>query len=176
MDGVDIAFIQDKLEIKFLILYIAARLTEPADGAELQDLTMCDEGIDYFDYAECLNNLVKTEHLYVREDGRYGITEKGRKNSAICESSLPYSVRQLSDKRIAEYNKAALRRQQVQSGVTQRENGTYTVTLHLRDDVDSLMELELMVADRESGERLSQRFQREPEKVYAEVIALLCGK
>ena len=29
MDGVDIAFIQDKLEIKFLILYIAARLTEP---------------------------------------------------------------------------------------------------------------------------------------------------
>ena len=32
-----IAFIQDKLEIKFLILYIAARLTEPVDGAALQD-------------------------------------------------------------------------------------------------------------------------------------------
>ena len=49
-----IAFIQDKLEIKFLILYIASRLTEPVDGADLQDMTMCDEGIDYFDYAECL--------------------------------------------------------------------------------------------------------------------------
>lgn len=43
-----IAFIQDKLEIKFLILYIASRLTEPVDGADLQDMTMCDEGIDYF--------------------------------------------------------------------------------------------------------------------------------
>ena len=41
-----IAFIQDKLEIKFLILYIAARLTEPVDGAALQDMTMCDDGID----------------------------------------------------------------------------------------------------------------------------------
>ena len=51
-----IAFIQDKLEIKFLILYIASRLTEPVDGADLQDMTMCDEGIDYFDYAECLGD------------------------------------------------------------------------------------------------------------------------
>ena len=78
-------FIRDKLEIKFLILYIAARLSEPADGAAMQDLTMCDDGIDYFDYAECLNDLVKTEHLRLTEDGRYLITEKGSANSAICE-------------------------------------------------------------------------------------------
>ena len=165
-----IAFIQDKLEIKFLILYIAARLTEPVHGAALQDMTMCDDGIDYFDYAECLNDLVRTEHLRVTEDGRYVITDKGRKNSNICESSLPYSVRQLSDRHIAAYNKEALRRQQVQSHVTQRENGTYTVTLKLRDDVDSLMELELMVADKESGQALAERFQREPEKVYGHDI------
>ena len=63
-----IAFIQDKLEIKFLILYIASRLTEPVDGADLQDMTMCDEGIDYFDYAECLGDLVKTEHLRVTKN------------------------------------------------------------------------------------------------------------
>ena len=170
-----IAFIQDKLEIKFLILYIASRLTEPVDGAELQDMTMCDEGIDYFDYAECLADLVKTEHLRVLEDGRYMITEKGRRNSGICESSLPYSVRQLSDKHIAAWNKAALRRQQVQSHVTQRENGTYTVTLRLRDDVDSLMELELMVAGKGDAEALAERFQQEPEKVYAQVIGTLCG-
>ena len=171
-----IGFIQDKLEIKFLILYIAARVTEPLEPAAMQDLTMCDDGIDYFDYAECLNDLVKTEHLRMTEDGRYVITDKGRKNSGICESSLPYSVRQLSDRHIAAYNKEALRRQQVQSHVTQRENGTYTVTLKLRDDVDSLMELELMVADKESGQALAERFQREPEKVYGQIIGLLCRK
>lgn len=171
-----IAFIQDKLEIKFLILYIAARLIEPADNAQLQDLTMCDDGIDYFDYAECLNDLVKTEHLQITDDGRYTITEKGLKNSRICESSLPYSVRQRSDKSIAAYNKEALRRQQVQSSVIRRENGTYTVALRLRDDVDSLMELELMVADKSGAEQLAERFRQEPEKVYAEVIGLLCGK
>lgn len=169
-------FIRDKLEIKFLILYIASRLNEPADEAAMQDMTMCDAGIDYFDFAECLNDLVKTEHLRLTEDGRYLITEKGKRNSGICESGLPYSVRQRSDRSIAAYNKAALRRAQVQSRVDERENGTYTVSLRLKDDVDSLMELELMVSDQLSAQRLADRFQKEPEKVYGSLISLLCGQ
>lgn len=168
-------FIHDKLEIKFLILYIAARVSEPLPPEGMQELTMCDDGIDYFDYAECLNDLVKTEHLRMTEDGRYVITEKGLKNSQICESSLPYSVRQRSDKNIAAYNRAALRRAQVQSHVTERENGTYTVTLALHDDVDELLELKLMVADRPTADALAKRFQREPERLYARLTQLLCG-
>ena len=170
----EVGFIRDKLEIKLLILYIASRLSEPADGATMQDLTMCDDGIDYFDYAESLNDLVKTEHLRLMEDGRYLITEKGKRNSAICESSLPLTVRQRSDRSIAVYNKAAVRREQVKSSITQRRNGTYTVQLSLRDDVDSLMELELMVADRESAEKLSKRFQQAPERLYAGIIEAVC--
>ena len=56
---------------------------------------MCDDGIDYFAYAECLNDLVQTEHLRLTEEGCYAITPKGLKNSEICESSLPYSGRLL---------------------------------------------------------------------------------
>ena len=170
-----VGFIQDKLEIKFLILYIAARVAEPLTPADMQDLTMCDDGIDYFDYAECLNDLVRTEHLRLTEEGRYVITEKGRRKSRICESSLPETVRQHSDVNVSAYNREALRRAQVQSHVTARENGTFTVTLILRDDVDELMELQLMVADRQTADALAQRFQREPEKVYAQLTALLCG-
>lgn len=44
---------------------------------------MCDDGIDYFAYAECLNDLVRTEHLRLTEDGCYAITPKGLKNSEI---------------------------------------------------------------------------------------------
>ena len=66
-------------------------------------------------------------------------------------------MRQRSDRNIAAYNKAALRRAQVQSHVTERENGTFTVTLALRDDVDSLMHLELMMADRDSADKLAKR-------------------
>ena len=82
-------FIHDKLEIKFLILYIAARVSEPLPPEGMQELTMCDDGIGYFDFSECLNDLVKTGHLTLSEDGLYSITDKGIRNSQICESSLP---------------------------------------------------------------------------------------
>lgn len=169
-------FIRDKLEIKFLILYIAARVDEPADDAAMQDMTMCDAGIEYFDYAQCLSELVKTEHLRLTEDGRYLITEKGKRNSQICESSLPRSVCQRADRSIEAYNKAVRRRSQVKSQVTERENGTFTVSLSLRDDVDSLMHLELMMTDRARAQELAQRFEKEPEALYNALIETLCGK
>ena len=86
-----VGFIQDKLEIKFLILYVAARLIEPVPFEAMQELTMCDDGIDFFDFSECLSNLVESQHLTLSDDGLYAITEKGLHNGAICESSLPYS-------------------------------------------------------------------------------------
>ena len=92
-------FIHDKLEIKFLILYIAARVIEPVPFDTLLDLTLCDDAIDYFDFSECLADLVKTGHLTLDElSGLYAITDKGRRNSEICETSLPYSVRLRCDK------------------------------------------------------------------------------
>ena len=139
-------FIHDKLEIKFLILYIAARVSEPLPPEGMQELTMCDDGIDYFAYAECLNDLVQTEHLRLTEEGCYAITPKGLKNSEICESSLPYSVRLRTDRNVAEYNRRLLRKKQVQSRVIPRENGSYVVELQLRDDVDSILRLELTAA------------------------------
>ena len=80
-------FIHDKLDIKFLILYLMARVVAPIDFPTLTDLTMCDGGVDYFEFAEAVNELVETGHL-VLEDDRYAITEKGRRDGAACESSL----------------------------------------------------------------------------------------
>ncbi len=108
-----VGFIRDKLEIKFLILYIAARVSEPLPLEGMQELTLCDDGIDYFDFFECLNDLADGASA-PDGGGRYAITPKGLKNSAICESSLPYSVRLRTDRNIEEYNKELLRQAQVQ--------------------------------------------------------------
>ncbi len=37
-------FIHDKLDIKFLILYLMARVAGPVDFTTLADLTFCDDG------------------------------------------------------------------------------------------------------------------------------------
>ena len=49
------------------------------------DLTLCDDAIDYFDFSECLADLVKTEHLTLSEDGLYAITEKGLRAAKLID-------------------------------------------------------------------------------------------
>ncbi|MEY8386715.1 DUF4364 family protein [Oscillospiraceae bacterium 38-13] len=166
-------FIQDSLEIKFLILYIAARVIEPVPFDAILDLTLCDDAIDYFDFSSCLNDLVRTEHLSLSRDGLYAITEKGRRNSAICESSLPYSVRLRCDRNLEEWNRKLRRQRQVRASAEQRANGTYTVKLSLNDDKGSVMDLRLMVVDREQARTVSRRFRKTPEKLYNQIIQLL---
>ena len=170
-----VGFIQDKLEIKFLILYIASRLMEPVPLAGMQELTMIDDGIDYFAFSECLNDLVKTEHLSLSDDGLYAITPKGLKNSEICQSGLPYSVRLRADKELVFYNQELLRRSQVKGRYHRRENGTYTVELSLNDDVDNLMQLQLMVANEEIAKDLKRRFENDPEQLYGKLLETLFG-
>jgi hypothetical protein len=166
-------FIHDQLEIKFLILYIMARVIEPIPFDKVLDLTMCDDAIDYFDFSECLADLVRTEHLTLSENGLYAITEKGLRNSKICESSLPYSVRLRSDRNLSACNRNLRRKSQVRATSTKRENGTYTVNLSLFDDLGSVMELNLMVVRKEMAQMLESRFLKNPEQLYSQIIDLL---
>ena len=166
-------FIHDKLEIKFLILYITARVIEPIPFEVVLDLTLCDDAIDYFDFSECLNDLVKTGHLTLSEEGLYAITEKGLKNSQICESSLPYSVRLRCGKNLADCNRRLRRKNQVQSSYQKRENGTYTVRFFLSDDMGSIMDLQLMATREDMARALRERFLKDPEKIYGQIMQLL---
>ena len=166
-------FIHDKLEIKFLILYITARVIEPIPFDTVLDLTMCDDGVDYFDFSECLNDLVKTEHLTLSEDGMYAITDKGLRNSRICESSLPYSVRLQCDKNLASCNRKLRRKSQVRSSWEQRPNGTYTVSMALDDDMGSILDLKVMAVREDMAAMLAERFRKAPEKLYGEIMNVL---
>lgn len=169
-----VGFIQDKLEIKFLILYVAARLIEPVPFEAMQELTMCDDGIDFFDFSECLSNLVESQHLTLSDDGLYAITEKGLHNGAICESSLPYSVRLRADKNITIFNQKLKRRAQIQSDIEPRRNGTYTVTLAFNDDESQpILKMELMVPKEVMAKDLAERFQKNPEQLYTGVLNTL---
>ena len=167
-------FIQDKLEIKFLILYLAARIIEPVPFDTMLDLTLCDDAIDYFDFSDCLADLVRTENLTVDEkSGFYSITEKGRRNSEICESSLPYSIRMRCDENLVRLNDVLKRAALVQTDLKPNGDGTCTVRLFFSDDSGPLMDLKLLSPSLRQGQLLSARFHDTPESIYHDIMALL---
>lgn len=166
-------FIHDELELKFLLLYITARLIEPVTFDVILDLAMCDEGVNYFAFSECMADLVQTGHLTLSPEGKYAITEKGVRNSQICESSLAYSVRLECDKSLAICNRDLRRKSQVRAEVEKRANGTYTVKMSLDDDAGNIMRLQLMAVREDMAKMLKNRFLQSPEQTYHAVMQVL---
>ena len=160
-----LGFIQSDLDLKFLVLYIMNRVAAPIPFEPLLDLCLCDEGVDYFSLTQAVGQLVETEHLTL--DGTlYSITEKGRRNCLICESSLPYSVRRRCDRNLTGLNEKLRRDAQVQGDLIAHEDDTYTVRLALNDEKGVLMHLELLTPSRAQGEHLAAKFKEHPEQVY----------
>ena len=167
-------FIHDKLDIKFLILYITARLAGPVDFTTLAELSFCDEGVSYFDFAEALAELVETQHLAVGEDERYAITEQGQRNGAICESSLAFSVRQRCEANLAQVNAILRRDAQIRTETFPREDGGgVTLRLILDDDKGNLMTLDMLTVSQDQASRLAERFREQPERLYQKILQLL---
>ena len=113
-----------------------------------------------------------TDHL-TRADDRYAITEKGKRNGGICESSLPYSVRVKCDKNVARLNGQLRRDAQVRAERILRDDGTYTLRLALDDEHGNLLTLELLAATEQQANRLADPFKTHPEQVYNGVLDVL---
>lgn len=167
-------FIHEKLDIKILILFILSRLTGEVEPDVLAELCQCDEGVGYFDYSDCLAELVETEHVKETEDG-YVITDKGRRNSEAVESSLPFSVRNKALKLIAPVDER-LRRAAMISASHSAEDGGCTVRLSMSDGKGELINLSFLCLDEAHAKQIEKNFRRGAEAYYQKIVELLSEK
>lgn len=165
-------FIQNAWEIKLLILYILARVEEPIDLPTLTDLALCDEGVDYFRFAEELSNLCETAHVIMRDE-KYEITKKGKTNGGLCEKEIPYSVRLKCDQNTQALNTVLRRNNQVRAEITPRGNGTMNVRLCLKDDSGPVLLIEVLAPSEENAQRIASHFKDQPEQVWNQVLSAL---
>lgn len=168
-----IGFIQDELDLKLLVLYIMARTAAPITFLQLLDLALCDAGVDYFSLTQSVDHLVTTGNLAREDEERYSITDKGRRNSDICEDALPYSVRMRCDENLVKLNDMLRRQEQVQAQVTPNEDGTCQLRLYFSDGNEPFMELNVLIPTQKQGESIAARFHSQPEVIYHQMIALL---
>jgi hypothetical protein len=167
-----IGFIQSELDLKLLILYILSKAVGPITFWQLLDLALCDAGVDYFSLSQAVGHMVETGQLS-REGERYSLTEKGRRNSEICETSLPYSVRLHCDENLVKVNAALRQEAQVQVDTVPNEDGTCTLRLHLNDAVTPMLQMELLVPDPSRADGMAKRFRQDPAGFYYAVTQLL---
>lgn len=167
-----VGYIQNELDLKLLVLYIMARIAEPITFMQLLEVAFCDAGVDYFSLTQAVEHMVATGQLS-KEGDRYLITEKGRRNSQICENSLPYSVRQHCDESLSNINRLLRQEAQIKTRVSDNSDGTCTLHLCLDDMKSPLLQLELLTPSREQAKLMAQRFRLDPARLYLHITRYL---
>ena len=157
-------FIHGELDTKILILYVLRRLPRPVDAQTLSDLCSFDNGVSWFDYSECLADLVDTGHVERLSGERYLITDKGRTNGEAAETSIPYSVRMKAD-RLLEPVAARMRRDAMIDAGHEPSPGKGEV-----------MSLSLLSPDEAAAEAMERAFRADAEGIYQKIIEILTDR
>ena len=168
-----LGFIHDMMDVKVLILFVAARSGYPMTVQELYELCYQDDCLSYFDICTAVPEMVSTGHLKQVEEDRYEITEKGRQDGALTEDSIAFTVKQRAENAVNRFNRQLRRSSFVKTQVQERPSGEYSVVLSLDDEVSNLMTLELVAPNQRQAVRLSKLFEKKAEAIYSLTMAEL---
>ena len=168
-----LGFIHDMMDVKVLILYVAARSNYPMTVQEIYELCYQDECLSYFDVCTAIPEMVTSGHLRQIEQDRYEITDKGRQDGELTADSIAYTVKQRAENAVNRFNRQLRRSSFVKTRVIPRDGGDCSVILSLDDEVSNLMTMELMAPDQRQAVRLSKLFERKAEQVYNVVMSEL---
>lgn len=164
-------FIHEKFDIKMLILYVLRRLPAPIDAERLADLVLIDGGFSYFDYKDCLSELVDNAVVEENEDG-YIITAKGSRNGEILESSLPFSVRMKADRSMAKVIEEMRRSAMILANHEVTDNGVI-IYLAMNDGVGNIFDLKILASDENQAKKIEKHFKNNAEGYYHRFIEML---
>jgi len=168
-----LGFIHDMMDVKVLILFVAARVNYPVTCNEIYELCYQDDCLSYFDVCTAIPEMVASGHLKELPDSCYEITEKGREDGSLTEDSIAFTVKQRAENAVASFNRQLRRSSFVKSRVIPRSDGTHSVVLSLDDDTGSLMTLELGAPDQRQAVRLGKLFEKKAEEVYSVIMMTL---
>ena len=168
-----LGFIHDMMDVKVLILFVAARSSYPMTCQEIYELCYQDDCLSYFDVCTAIPEMVTSGHLKALEEDRYEITEKGRQDGALTEDSIAFTVKQRAENAVSKFNRQLRRSSFVKTQVLPRESGEYSVIMALDDESGNLMTLELVAPDQRQAVRLSKLFEKKAEAIYSLTMAEL---
>ncbi len=170
MDG--FGTMREKIDIKILILFILRRLPSAVDPQTLANLALADGTVGYFEYAECLSELLESGHVE-RTDSGFVITQAGDRNCEIVESSLPYTIRARINKSLSPVAEKMRRNAMVTADHEKTEDGAFHVRLSLSDGFGSIMNARLLCAGENQADSMEKTFRKDAEAIYNSLMDML---
>lgn len=161
-----LGFIHDMMDVKVLILYVAARSHYPMTIQELYEVCYQDDCLSYFDVCTAVPEMVRSGHLHEVETDRFQITDKGRQHGELTADSIAFTVKQKAEDAVESFNRQTRRGKYVKTNICETENGQ-EVSVILNDELGTLMTLTLNAPDQRQALRLEKLLELKADEIYS---------
>ena len=143
-------FIRDMLDVKVLILFVAAKAKYPLTLQKIYELCYQDDRLSYFDVSIAVPQMVESGHLEQLPDGTYVVTQKGAEQEEVTRDSIAFPVMQRALAAVERFNAQTRRGEFVRRELVELENGNLLVCSSQEDF--SSVEDRIVEIDRKTGE------------------------
>ncbi len=187
--------LKEKNDIKIFILYLLKNLKYPLDFNTISDIVVQDEFVNYFDFAECFAELLDsgtielirvgdeiTNEAAIGKNGRpekkdelYSITENGVIVVEQLQSNLLNMIKEKSLKSAMRLISFKQRGFEVKCDGAEREDGKYDLHCEVIENKERLLEVNILVNDKQRYDQMMYNFNERPEVIYRGVVSLLTG-
>ncbi len=167
--------------VKAFVLYLMRNINYPMTFVTINDIVMQSDYILYLDLAEAFQELLSGE--LVCEDGKdergdvlYSVTRKG---AMIAEELSRDMLPDVLDRALScalQYLDFKRRGVCTDTSHERRADGTVDVTLTLKENGKTLLNLTVNVDSEYRAHQLRQNFRERPEVAWRGILALLSGK
>ncbi len=175
--GVEPGGLTADFEIKMLICYLLSVLDKPIPVSILLE-TFVKEGIgNYFEAASAASGLVKTGHLTIEKIGGercYAVTELGQNTATALAGDLPLVVRDKALKAARHELQIQESRAKNQVSIKKVPDG-YLLTMTITDIGSDLLSTTILVPDKKTCKKISERFVEDPLLFYKGIVAVITG-
>lgn len=161
-------------EVHMLICYIFREAGQPVTLDQANEVLQRQSLVNYFEFAEAAERLIRMGHLRPAENGRYTLSPEGEKLADTFRQKLPAAVRERAQRALDDVL-TLLRRQQENKVRVKKVGDGYEITLTITDIGSDLMSLTLFLPTEKVCEQVRRRFLNDPALLYKGTMALLTG-
>lgn len=191
--GIQPGGLTNDFEVKILICFLLDSLKKNSPGAalsdgeqpglsfdELNEIFQETGLVNYFEFAESMSELEKTEHIrrQMTPDGEkeiFVITEVGSITAQIFQKTLPLTVREKTLETARHLTEVQKCMDEVDVNYHPVSDG-YILQLTIRDIGSDLMNLNVFLPTEEECILVKEHIQNDPAEVYSRILTALIEK
>lgn len=170
--------LNDINEVKIAIVIVFRHIKQPLSFINLNDILCKDELVDYFDFCQALDDMVKTGHVdFVEGEGEelYRATKLGIETANLLDKRIPFYVREKLISAAMQVLAEIRLKKQVHTSIKESNSG-YTATCTIQDNDDVLLETSLYAPDEVTAKMITRNFKQNPDKLYKLIVSALTEK